>query len=416
MEKALVAFLVEDLKKFSYQKEEFLALLKTRGIEAVDIISQRLVHPVPATYFGYGKVQEIGEVLKKHNLNLLAVGGDLTPTQAKNLEELLEVTVVDRTQIILEIFAEHAHTHEGKIQVELARLMYNLPRITGLGRVLSRLGGGIGTRGPGETKLEVLRRTIRKRIADLRRELKEIEQNREVKRSRRLEAGVPIVALVGYTNAGKSTLLNALTGAGVLAEDKLFATLDPTVRKLTLPGGQKLLLTDTVGFIENMPPLIKEAFKSTLEVVYEAELILHVVDGASPYREEQEAVVEKILTEMKVKAPVITVYNKVDLLPEPVLFLGKRAVAISARTGYNIELLLKLIEENLFWQEITVKAVLPFARAFKIGELKENLKLINLEYLPDGIEVTVAGPRERIARHLGREKLEEINGEKLVWT
>ena len=414
MEKALVAFLVENLKKFPYQKEEFLALLKTRGIEAVDIISQRLEHPVPATYFGYGKVQEIGEVLKKHNLNLLAVGGDLTPTQAKNLEELLEVTVVDRTQVILEIFAEHAHTHEGKIQVELARLMYNLPRITGLGRVLSRLGGGIGTRGPGETKLEVLRRTIRKRIAELRRELKEIEQNRKVKRSRRLEAGVPIVALVGYTNAGKSTLLNALTGAGVLAEDKLFATLDPTVRKLTLPGGQKLLLIDTVGFIENMPPLIKEAFKSTLDVVHEAELILHVVDGANPYREEQEAAVEKILTEMKVKAPVITVYNKVDLLPEPVLFLGKRAVAISARTGYNMELLLKLIEENLFWQEVTVKAVLPFAQAFKIGDLKENLKLINLEYLPEGIEVTVAGPREKIARYLGREKLEESNGEKPV--
>ncbi|GAV22871.1 GTPase HflX [Carboxydothermus pertinax] len=402
MEKAVVAFLIQDGKKFSYQKEEFLALLKTRGIEPQAIVIQKLNWPIPATYFGYGKIQEIKEVLKSHGLNLLVVGGDLTPTQAKNLEDYLQVTVIDRTQVILEIFAEHAHSHEGKIQVELARLLYNLPRITGLGQVLSRLGGGIGTRGPGETKLEILRRAIRKRIADLRRELKEIEQNREVKRSRRLEVGVPIIAIVGYTNAGKSTLLNALTGAGVLAEDKLFATLDPTVRKLILPTGQKVLLTDTVGFIEDMPALIIEAFKSTLEVVYEASLILHVVDAASPYREEQEAAVEKILKEMKVTVPVITVYNKIDLLPAATLFLGKRTVGISAKSGENIENLIKLIQNTLFPPEITVEVVLPYPRTGNLEFLKEHLKIEMLDFLPEGIKIKVTGPKEKVNKYLRR--------------
>lgn len=402
MEKALVAFLVENLKKFSYQKDEFLALLKTRGIEAVVVATQKLDRPVTATYFGYGKIQELKEILQKYGLNLLVVGGDLTPTQAKNLEEFLEVAVMDRTQVILEIFAEHAFSHEGKIQVELARLMYNLPRITGLGKVLSRLGGGIGTRGPGETKLEVLRRAIRKRIADLRRELKEIEQNREVKRSRRLEKGVPIAALVGYTNAGKSTLLKALTGAEVLAEDKLFATLDPTVRKLFLPGGQKLLLTDTVGFIIDMPGLIKEAFKSTLEVVHEASLIIHVVDAVSPYREEQEAVVEKILAEMKVKAPVITVYNKIDQFSSPAVFLGRRTIGISAKTGENIGNLLKLIETTLFPSETTMEILIPFGRLGILEELKENLKVEILDSEPEGLKIKVTGPKEKVEKHLGR--------------
>ena len=292
---------------------ELAELVETAGAVVVGTLIQKRENIHPGTYVGTGKVFELEELIEETGATGIVCDDELSPAQLKNLEEALKTKVMDRTLIILDIFAARASTSEGKIQVELAQLKYRLSRLSGLGRSLSRLGGGIGTRGPGEKKLEMDRRLINSRVAQLNRELKEVQRHREVNRQQRKRSGIPVVAVVGYTNAGKSTLLNYMTDAGILSEDKLFATLDPTTRAMNLPNGEKILLTDTVGFIRKLPHNLIEAFKSTLEEAKYADIIVHVVDASSPDRDIQMDVVYKTLKELEVgDKPVVTLFNKCD--------------------------------------------------------------------------------------------------------
>lgn len=322
--------------------EELRSLAETAGAEVVGIVSQRRERPDPATLVGRGKLEEIAALIEEREADLVIFDQDLSPSQQRNLENRLGIKVLDRTALILDIFAIHAHSKEGKAQVEMAQLQYSLTRLTGRGAELSRLGGGIGTRGPGETKLEVDRRRIHQRIKTLRKELKELSQVRRIKRKRRQRFSVPVFALVGYTNAGKSSLLNAISRAGVLVEDKLFSTLDPVTRRVTLPDGRTVLLTDTVGFISHLPHQLVEAFKSTLEEVKEADVLVHVMDASARDLERKVKVVEGILEEIGAgDLPVILVLNKMDLISEERkvelerLFPG--AVFVSALTGQGLD-------------------------------------------------------------------------------
>lgn len=340
---------------------------------------------------GEGKISEVKEQVKRDRLDAVVFNRELSPRQVKALEDLFgDAEVWDRTQVILEIFRRRAHSREGKIQVELARLTYLYPRLYGLGGALSRLGGGIGTRGPGEPKLEVLRRTIRDRIHGLRKELAAVRETRALLRRRRQAEGIPSVSLVGYTNAGKSTLLNALSISGqkVAAEDRLFATLDPVSRRIRLPSGRFVLLTDTVGFIKEMPPKLKESFMATLEELAVADLLLHVVDLTSPRLDEQVAAVEETLGELGLwEKPVLKVYNKLDS------FAGDppvNGVVISALYRTNVDLLLERIEEILY-PATEVVLLVPFDQLGKISRFRESLRLLKEEYLPDGVRVTVCG-------------------------
>ena len=314
---------------------------------------------------------------------------ELSPIQLGNMEDALNTKIMDRTLIILDIFANRASTNEGKIQVELAQLKYRQSRLVGLGKSLSRLGGGIGTRGPGEKKLEMDRRLIKSRIAQLNRELRDVKRHREVTREQRSRNQVPVAAIVGYTNAGKSTLLNTLTGAGVLEEDKLFATLDPTTRNLKLPSKQEILLTDTVGFIRKLPHHLIEAFKSTLEEAKYADIILHVVDASNPQMDEQMHIVYETLMNLEVKnKPVITAFNKQDKISEEVIlrdFKADRIVNISAKTGEGLENLQNVIEEVLREQKILIEQLYPYADAGKIQLIRKYGELLEEEYREEGI-------------------------------
>jgi len=335
--------------------DELAELVRSAGGQVVGCVVQRLERPVPATYIGTGKAKEARALAFELDADLVVVDDELTPAQARNLEELLELPVIDRTQLILDIFAQRARTKEGKLQVELAQLTYQLTRLAGSGAALSRLGGGIGTRGPGETKLETDRRRIRRRIAMIRRQLEDVRRTRAVQRAGRRRTGLPVIALVGYTNAGKSTLMNALTRAGVLAENRLFATLDPTVRRLTLAPGRDALLIDTVGFLRKLPHQLVAAFRATLEEVQEADVLVHVVDASQPDAEEQMAAVEAVLDELgALGKPMVIALNKLDAVPDPkgVRELARNmpaAVAISAKTGVGLDrlrlLLATLVEE-----------------------------------------------------------------------
>ena len=332
-----------------YSLEELQRLTETAGGKVIQKFSQQVRRVTPATLVGRGKVEEIQVALKDLKPDLVVVDEDLTPAQQRNLESAFKIRVIDRSQLILDIFSQRARSNEGKLQVELAQLEYLLPRLTRQWTHLSRLGGGIGTRGPGETQLEVDRRRIRERIAHLKRRLKTVERTRTLQRKERDEVPFATVALVGYTNAGKSTLMNALTRAGVLVEDKLFATLDPTIRSLRLPTGDKVMIVDTVGFINKIPHSLIEAFKSTLEEVRSADLLLHLVDMASPLCEEQIRVVEEVLQEIGAgEVPSILVPNKIDMVSSaPIQQLKSRAVEgvcpISALTGAGLGPLLDLI-------------------------------------------------------------------------
>ena len=376
----------DDTQKSLDELEELAA---TAGAVTVGRVVQNLDQIHPTTYVGKGKLEEIKDLLWETEATGIICDDELSPIQLGNMEDALNTKVMDRTLIILDIFARRTSTNEGKIQVELAQLKYRQSRLTGLGKSLSRLGGGIGTRGPGEKKLEMDRRLIKNRIAQLNRELKDVKRHREVTREQRNKNKVPVIAIVGYTNAGKSTLLNHLTGAGVLEEDKLFATLDPTTRNLKLPSKQEVLITDTVGFIRKLPHHLIEAFRSTLEEAKYADIILHVVDASNPQVDEQMYIVYETLANLEVKnKPIITAFNKQDKLEgQPILrdFKADHIVKISAKTGAGLDELQQVIEDVLREQKILIEKLYSYADAGMIQLIRKNGELLEESYQEDGI-------------------------------
>lgn len=378
--------------------DELEDLAKTAGAVCAGRIIQNRDSIHPGTYLGRGKLDELAALLDRTQADAVICDDELSPAQIKNMEEALQTKIVDRTLLILDIFAAHASTSEGKIQVELAQLEYRASRLIGLRSSLSRLGGGIGTRGPGEKKLEMDRRLIRDRIAQLHRELEAVKKQRQVLRSQRSKSSVPVAAIVGYTNAGKSTLLNHLTEACVLEADKLFATLDPTTRGLSLPSGQELLLTDTVGFIKKLPHHLIDAFRSTLEEAKYADILLHVVDSSNPQMDEQMHVVYETLRQLGVNdKPVITLFNKQDKLTEPVIlrdFQADKTLSISAKKEEGLDRLLETIEEVLRKQKIYINCTFPYDSAGKIQLIRKTGQLIREEYTAGGILVEAYVPCE----------------------
>lgn len=378
--------------------EELRELVKTAGAETVGVVIQNRENIHPGTYLGKGKIQELKEMVWESGATGVVCDDELSPAQLKNLEDALDTKVMDRTMIILDIFAARAKTREGKIQVELAQLRYRAVRLVGLRNSLSRLGGGIGTRGPGETKLEVDRRRIHERISQLKSELQDVERHRDVVRKQREQSGTLTAAIVGYTNAGKSTLLNKLTGAGILAEDKLFATLDPTTRALTLPGGEKVLLTDTVGFIRKLPHHLVEAFKSTLEEARYCDVILHVVDCSNPQMDMQMHVVYETLRRLDIKdKEIITVFNKVDRPDADTACRDMSAdykVKLSAKTGEGIGKLLDLFAVILRNRRIYFEKIFAYRDAGRIQTIRKSGQLLSEEYQDDGIHVKAYVPVE----------------------
>lgn len=378
--------------------EELAELVHTAGAQVVGTLIQKRERIHPGTYVGTGKVAEIAELLRTTGATGIVCDDELTPAQLKNLENMLDTKIMDRTLIILDIFAARATTSEGKIQVELAQLKYRLSRLSGLGRSLSRLGGGIGTRGPGEKKLEMDRRLINSRVAQLNRELKEVQMHREITRAQRKRTGIPVVAIVGYTNAGKSTLLNKLTNADVLEEDKLFATLDPTTRVLELGKNQEVLLTDTVGFIRKLPHHLIQAFRSTLEEAKYADIILHVVDASNPQMDKQMHIVYETLRELEVTGKkVITAFNKTDRtdIPQPLLdFKADKTLHISAKTGEGLEKLKEDLEELLRENKRLIEKIIPYQDAGIIQQVRTKGELLEEEYREDGIFIRAYVPTE----------------------
>lgn len=381
---------------------ELAELVNTAGAVVVGTIIQKreLIHP--GTYVGTGKVVEITELIEKTGATGIVCDDELSPAQLKNLEDALQTKVMDRTLIILDIFAARATTNEGKIQVELAQLKYRLSRLTGLGRSMSRLGGGIGTRGPGEKKLEMDRRLIKNRIAQLNRELKEVQRHREINRAQREKNQIPVAAIVGYTNAGKSTLLNHLTDAGVLEEDKLFATLDPTTRILQLNKQQEILLTDTVGFIRKLPHHLIEAFRSTLEEAKYADYLIHVVDASNPQRDKQMHIVYDTLYQLEIQdKTIITLFNKQDLVTdkEPLHdFKADATFAVSARTGEGLDAVKEKLSDLLRENKILIERVIPYADAGIIQQVRRGGELLTEEYRAEGIYIKAYVPMELYGR------------------
>ena len=381
--------------------DELAELCETAGALVVGRVIQNREKIHPGTYVGKGKIEEIALLMEELGATGIVCDDELSPAQLNNLEKELDCKVMDRTLIILDIFAARANTSEGNIQVELAQLRYRAARLVGLRNSLSRLGGGIGTRGPGEKKLETDRRIIRDRISRLSKDLEEIKNHREVARQNRSRTAVPVAAIVGYTNAGKSTLLNYMTDAGILSEDKLFATLDPTTRAMNLPNGEKILLTDTVGFIRKLPHNLIEAFKSTLEEAKYADIIVHVVDASSPDRDIQMDVVYKTLKELEVgDKPVVTLFNKCDKFENgdteaPVLrdFKADETAYISARTGRGIADFEAILEKIIRESRVHLVQTFAYADAGKIQQIRAQGQLIKEEYTENGIEVEAYVPK-----------------------
>lgn len=378
--------------------EELKELVATAGAVTEGMVIQNRERIHPGTYVGTGKVSEIKEMLATTGATGIVCDDELSPAQMKNLEDLLDTKVMDRTLVILDIFAAHASTSEGKIQVELAQLRYSMTRLAGFGRSMSRLGGGIGTRGPGEKKLEMDKRIIRTRISQLKRELAEVKKHREVARGQRMRNHVPVAAIVGYTNAGKSTLLNHLTHAGILEEDKLFATLDPTTRQLELPGKQQILLTDTVGFIRKLPHHLIEAFKSTLEEAKYADFIIHVVDASNPQADKQMYIVYNTLRELDIRdKKIVTLFNKMDR-PEADRelrdFRADHTARISARNDRDLETVKELLAQVLRENKTYMEHVFSYEDAGKIQVIRRQGELLSEEYTPEGIFVKAYIPAE----------------------
>ncbi|MDF2539587.1 MAG: hflX [Herbinix sp.] len=394
----LVSVAVSDNDDTKESLDELEELASTAGAITVGKVIQNRESIHPGTYIGKGKMEEVRLLAEETDATGVVCDHELSPAQLKNLEDALQIKVLDRTVIILDIFAKRASTKEGKIQVELAQLRYRSTRLVGLRNSLSRLGGGIGTRGPGEKKLEIDRRLIKERITQLRHELDEIKKNRETARSLRNKNKIPVIAIVGYTNAGKSTLLNHLTKAGVLEEDKLFATLDPTTRNLVLESGQQILLTDTVGFIRKLPHHLIDSFRSTLEEAKYSDIILHVVDSSNPDLYKQMHIVYETLNNLGIQDKVIiTAFNKQDKLEaEQILkdFKADYTVKISAKTGEGIEALLEQIEKVLNERKILIERVFSYQEAGKIQTIRKYGQLLEEEFQQDGIYVKAYVPKE----------------------
>ncbi len=375
---------------------ELADLVHTAGATVCSVLLQRADRPHTATYLGTGKVQELRELVITYDATGVVCDDELSPAQMRNLTDLLDTKVMDRTLIILDIFASRAHTSEGKIQVELAQLRYEMTRLSGYGRSMSRLAGGIGTRGPGEKKLEMDRRLIANRISQCKRELSEIKEHREITRNKRMRNGQPVAAIVGYTNAGKSTLLNTLTHANVLEMDALFATLDPTTRLLELFDKQKILLTDTVGFIRKLPHHLIEAFRSTLEEAKYADFILHVVDASSPQMEKQMYIVYETLQQLGVtEKPVITLFNKQDLRTDTDALHDSRAeqiIHISAKTGEGLEELMHALEEQLRKGRIYIERLVPYTKSAILAQIRSQGELLSEDYRAEGIFIQAYVP------------------------
>lgn len=380
--------------------EELKQLADTAGATVIKKFIQKRSKPDPAFFIGRGKVQELALYAQQENIDLCIFDDELSPAQQRNIESVMGIRILDRTALILDIFAQRARTNEGKLQVELAQLQYTLPRIMGKGLMLSRLGGGIGTRGPGETKLEVDRRRIRDRIAFIKDQIEKVKAVRSLHRSKRKKNNVFEVSLVGYTNAGKSTLLNTLTNSDIYAKDQLFATLDPTTRQLTLPNKQEIIITDTVGFIQRLPHQLIAAFRSTLEVVTEADLLVHVIDVSHELYKEQAAAVHEVLKEIGAETkPVITVYNKIDKLPPDSkladrLALEEDTVCISAAKKLNLETLQQMIESHLKSKAVEVTLCIPYAETAKAAQLHETANVLEQEYTENGTVMKVILPVE----------------------
>ncbi len=414
-ERAILVGLHRGVEESNHLFEELARLAESANAVVVETLIQRRTAPHPATFLGRGKVDELKRLCQEHGADLVIFNRELSPAQQRNLEKALERRVIDRTALVLDIFAQRARTREGRLQVELAQMIYLLPRLTGRGVALSRLGGGIGTRGPGETKLEVDRRRIRSRMTDLQQEIAEISRRRTLQRQARRQALLPVVALVGYTNAGKSTLLNALTDAGVFVQDKLFATLDPTVRKVVLPDRRPVLLVDTVGFITNLPPQVIAAFRATLEEVTEADLLVHVVDASHPAWRDQREAVERLLKDLGAgDKPMIHAVNKIDRLtaaPSKALlreFSGS-GVAISALHGVGLINLLRTISQRLPEPMVRMRFKIPYAHVRALYEIFARGRVLHEDYGARGVSVEAEltpMQAERVQRLLADGKLD----------
>ena len=393
LEKALLIGLYKSTSEKAEQDlslQELRRLAETVGVEVFDVLFLELREVDSATYIGKGKVERITSSIKEKAIEVVIFDHDLSPAQYGNLQEQFGCKVLDRTGLILDIFAGRARSGEGKIQVELAQLQYLLPRLSGKGSAMSQLGGGIGTRGPGETRLELDRRKAKTRVSQLKDKLKKIKSNRNLHRERREKVPMPVVALVGYTNAGKSTLLNKLTQASVFAEDKLFATLDPTARRLKLPSKRECLIVDTVGFIDKLPHTLVDAFRATFEESLYANLLIHLVDTSHPYFERQMNVVQSVLKEFNLdQKPCLTVFNKIDACSQEVLSFPDGVLRISALTGEGLDSLLEKIDEYLSYGSKRVHLLIPHTKGEVLSDLYQTSRIIHREDKEEGIYLEV---------------------------